>query len=185
MLCVLYALMGIPLNALLIGSLGAEFSTKVGNGHPVTSASFYFRSNLCFFHNSYVFYSQVSRLKERMWQSLGKGRVEARPRVVGLLLLPLLLLLLPQAGVIIAETGVFVMFFFCVFHPLPAAMFTHFENGGHSFWQGEWSFLDSLYYTFVTLTTIGFGDMVPGGQGDGAGTRRRNRRRKEGEEGIY
>ena len=32
-----------------------------------------------------------------------------------------------------------------------AAMFSHYE---------QWSYFDSLYYCYITLTTIGFGDFV-------------------------
>eukprot|EP00093_Oithona_nana_P014247 14247.XXX_718806_720209_1 [CDS] Oithona nana genome sequencing. len=34
-------------------------------------------------------------------------------------------------------------------------------------WEG-WSILDSFYFAFVTLTTLGFGDMVPGQSRDGS-----------------
>ncbi|XP_059155583.1 potassium channel subfamily K member 4-like isoform X2 [Physella acuta] len=36
---------------------------------------------------------------------------------------------------------------------IPAAVFTKTQ---------KWSFLESVYYTVITLTTIGFGDLVPG-----------------------
>ena len=42
----------------------------------------------------------------------------------------------------------FVMFIF-----FPAVLFCYFEN---------WSYEKSVYYAFVTLTTIGFGDLVAG-----------------------
>ena len=34
-------------------------------------------------------------------------------------------------------------------------------------WEG-WPLLDSFYFAFVTLTTLGFGDMVPGQSRDGS-----------------
>lgn len=35
---------------------------------------------------------------------------------------------------------------------MPACLFTYFE---------DWPYVRSVYYSFVTLTTIGFGDFVP------------------------
>lgn len=37
---------------------------------------------------------------------------------------------------------------------LPAILFCFIEDG--------WTYLDSLYFAFITLTTIGFGDYVAG-----------------------
>ena len=60
--------------------------------------------------------------------------------------------------VVIVETVVFIFFFTSILMLIPAAIFTALENDE----SGSWDFLNSFYYTFITLSTVGFGDMVPG-----------------------
>ena len=43
---------------------------------------------------------------------------------------------------------------FIVFMVIPAVIFWYIEDG--------WTYLDSLYFAFVALMTIGFGDFVAG-----------------------
>jgi len=110
--CMVYAIIGVPLNAILIGALGSVFS------------------------------NQFKMFKKKIWQGFGKGEdVEHRPRGV----------------VVLVESLVFVIFFSSIFLLIPAAIFTALENDQ----TNSWSYTDSIYYTFITLSTIGFGDMVP------------------------
>ena len=56
------------------------------------------------------------------------------------------------------ETGIlFFIPWFIVFLVIPSLIFVAIER---------WSFLESFYYSFITLTTIGFGDYVAGNQPD-------------------
>jgi len=110
--CIAYALIGVPLNAILIGALGSVFSNK------------------------------FKQFKDKLWQGFGRGEsVEERPKTV----------------VVVVECLVFVVFFSSIFLLIPAAIFTALENDE----SGKWDYSDSFYYTFITLSTIGFGDMVP------------------------
>lgn len=117
MLCLLYALIGVPLNALLIGAIGR------------------------------VYRDGALRLKNKVWASVGKSETELGKK--------------PRLQLVIVEALGFFLLWFVAFIPIPALVFSALENDKQGFREGDWSFLDSFYYTFVTLSTIGFGDMVP------------------------
>ena len=56
---------------------------------------------------------------------------------------------------IAAATAIYIGLGFLVFIFLPAGLFTFLEE--------RWNYLDAVYYSYITLTTIGFGDLVSGG----------------------
>ncbi|KAG8229970.1 hypothetical protein J437_LFUL008543 [Ladona fulva] len=99
-LCIIYALIGIPMNGILLASLGEFFSKTFLRAHH--------------------------RYKEQRYES----------RVA--LITDIILYLIPG----------FILFIF-----LPAGLFVVFEG---------WPYDVAVYYAFVTLTTVGFGDYVAG-----------------------
>ncbi|XP_063238441.1 open rectifier potassium channel protein 1-like [Bacillus rossius redtenbacheri] len=104
-LMILYALVGIPMNGILLATLGEFFSIHLLRVHR--------------------------RYKTQ--------KSETRAGLVT----DIVLYLVPG----------FVLFIF-----LPAGAFVYFEG---------WDYVEAVYYAFVTLTTIGFGDLVAGQQNDG------------------
>jgi len=103
--CVFYSLLGIPLNALLIGAMGNIFSDK------------------------------MSQLKSK-----------AKSRGLG------------KTGKVFLEGTVFLIILTLVFLIIPAAVFASLEDEASK----DWEFVDCIYYAFITLSTIGFGDLVAG-----------------------
>jgi len=103
--CVFYSLLGIPLNALLIGAMGNIFSDK------------------------------MSQLKSK-----------AKSRGLG------------KTGKVFLEGTVFLIILTLVFLIIPAAVFASLEDKASK----DWEFVDCIYYAFITLSTIGFGDLVAG-----------------------
>ena len=123
MYCILYALFGVPLNAILVGSLASLFT------------------------------EQMTRFKNKMWQNVdgNNNTNNATERKHSL------------RRVFFEGVGFFLVLF-VIFMPITAVIFSVLESDdlGLTFAEGEWSFLNSFYFTFITFSTIGFGDMVPG-----------------------
>ena len=91
---------------------------------------------------------QFKQYKKKLWEAEGLGRgvtADSRPKVV----------------VVLVESIVFIFFFTSLLMLVPAAIFSALEEDG----SGSWNYLNSVYYTFITLSTVGFGDMVPGKYG--------------------
>ena len=136
MICILYALIGIPLNAMLIGSLGNLF--KVNLQKMQTQ------------HSEYLTQGKMYVFKAQLWESLALGKVGPLGRQVSQAVVSLEDR--PKAVAVAAESFVFFLFFFLVFLPIPAIVFTALENKEGILWEeGDWTFPDSLYYTFITL----------------------------------
>lgn len=106
--CILYSLLGIPINGVVIGSLATFFGARLNKLKKRTS-------------------------KKTQQASGFKGKRYLR------VFLEIIFYLIPGLGIFVF---------------IPAGVFCLIEDG--------WTYLDSFYYAFVTLTTIGFGDYVAG-----------------------
>lgn len=113
-LMIFYALIGIPMNGILLTQLGEFF------GQVFVKA-----------HKKYKSYQHDQAVCEK------KVKKPLEKRRAGLAM-QIFMYLIPG----------FVMFIF-----FPAFLFSHYEG---------WTYDEAVYYAFVTLTTIGFGDYVAG-----------------------
>ena len=93
----------------------------------------------------------MTRFKNKMWQNVDGNNNNATERKHSL------------RRVFFEGVGFFLVLF-VIFMPITAVIFSVLESDdlGLTFAEGEWSFLNSFYFTFITFSTIGFGDMVPG-----------------------
>jgi len=115
-LMIFYALIGIPMNGILLTQLGDFFSQV------------FIRA-----------YQKYKSYKQRQSCSDYPSQKSIPPETRTMRL---------AAQIFLYLTPGFVVFIF-----FPAILFTHFE---------KWTYDESVYYAFVTLTTIGFGDLVAG-----------------------
>lgn len=138
MFMIFYALIGIPVNGFLFAYLGDFFGKvvciyKLSKAIRKKNSS---KSIICILHvivsSNFKFLSAYERFKAYK-MSTTKNYV---PYQLGLIA-QIVLYLIP---------GIVIFLF------LPSLIFSYFE---------EWPYTVSIYYSFVTLTTIGFGDFVP------------------------
>lgn len=128
MFMILYAIIGLPLNAIMFANLGDIFGTTVRPSYLFHVHYLFFLSN-----RFYLYPSQFDKLYRRYKNykmSMNKNYVALR------------LSLIAQVSLYLVP-GILIFIF------LPACVFTYFE---------KWPYEVSVYYSFVTLTTIGFGD---------------------------
>ncbi|XP_040581421.1 uncharacterized protein [Lepeophtheirus salmonis] len=114
LLCIFYSLIGIPINGILIGSLGSYFAAKLEA-----------------FQDSGDDSDSDDELKK-------KGELFKFCSIM----FNIIIYLIPGVAVFVL---------------IPALIFHYIEG---------WSYLDSVYYAYITLTTIGFGDFAAGRNND-------------------
>jgi len=101
-ICMIYSLLGVPINGIFIGSLGAYFRNK---------------------------------LKKFISKQSGEGDIT-------------------NLVVLVFQVFVYLIFGHVIFILIPAIALSQIES--------NWDYLDAVYFAFITLTTIGFGDFVAG-----------------------
>lgn len=135
MFCILYGLCGIPLCLVWISELGSFFGDRAKRLSQVL-----IRKGVSVVRNSRVSETQNAAHVESVW---------CKQRCCVFLFLPR-----HQKKVQLTCTALFLLWGLLVHLVIPPCIFMSMEG---------WTYLEGLYYSFITLTTVGFGDYVAGG----------------------
>ncbi|KAI3387981.1 hypothetical protein SNEBB_004408 [Seison nebaliae] len=135
---IIYAIVGIPISIIMFQSVGERINTFLAHIMMVTKQKYY----------SYQYYQLKRHVKneQKRFGHLTKTSLEQSEKLIQLKM-KAKTQQITQMEIILAE--------FCL------SMFTVFSAAAIFHYKENWSYFEAVYYCFITLTTIGFGDYVP------------------------
>ena len=144
LVCIFYSLFGIPINGLLIATIAGFFTTQVRCfdkndwSRKSTTIGMWVASKVWNDALKDVRIFQFKRFRQNRPQESSPKNPNSFGRKV--------LLGFHVFAYLIPGIAFFIM--------LPSVAFFHLED--------KWTFVDCIYFSFITLSTVGFGDLVAG-----------------------